>query len=191
VIPNKIYITITLKNKTINKFYASINEQETKLTTILANLGIDPKNLSLSGASKDITIFRNKDVGVEESKEFTLMVTNATEVNKIFSALNKANIKEAVISSVDHSEIDRLKKEVRIAAIKIAKEKAIYLLAAIDEKPGKPIEITEVNDNNYFYKQNALVSNNRLNYSMPTEEGAVDFEKMKIKFSYFIKYSIQ
>ena len=39
------------------------------------------------------------------------------------------------------------RKEVKIQAIKAAKEKANYLLNAIGNKAGKPLEIIEISDN--------------------------------------------
>lgn len=71
-------------------------------------------------------------------KEYTLKVKNAIELGRMFQELEKLEITDAFISKVNHSKIDSLRKEVRILAIKAAKDKADYLLTAIGEQTGKP-----------------------------------------------------
>ena len=86
--------------------------------------------------------------------------------------------------------MDALRKEVRIAAVKAAKDKAIYLLEAIGEQPGKPLEITE--QTNSYSRANIMS-----NVFIPSDSAgdintdALDFKKIKVSFSYFIKYSIK
>jgi len=190
VVPDIIYITITLKDKLVNKDSYTVIQQETKLKQALQQTGIDLKNLSLSDANRNIIVYKRKEKGVEETKEYSLKVSTATEVTKVFEALNNINIKEAEISKTDHSQMDLLRKEVRIAAIKAAKDKAAYLLQAIGEEPGKPLIIHE-NSAEEVPRGRSNVSSNvsykKDEYALPD----VSFKTIKIEFSYYVKYAIK
>ena len=187
VIPDRIYIQITLTDKSTNDKDESIQNQEKNLKNGLTEIGIDLKDFYLSDAVSEITTYKKKETGIKLSREYTLIVKNGDEVKKIFKKLNDLNIKEAVISKTESSEIEKFRKEVRIAAIKVAKEKADYLLQAIGEELGKPLEIKEL-DNNVFINRN-LAFNSSVGYNK--EETETNFEKILIKFSYYIKYSIK
>jgi uncharacterized protein YggE len=188
VMPDIIYISITLRDKVVDKKSYTISEQENKLKNGLQNAGIDLKNLALTGASTDIIKYKRKDKGVEEVKEYELKVATAKDVNRVFELLHTIDVKEASVTRTDHSQLDVLRKEVRISAIKAAKEKATYLLQAIGEEPGKPLVVRE--EQPYNYRSNSL---SNLNVRAVEETGSdeTQFESFKIKFSYYVKYSIK
>jgi len=185
VVPDIIYIAITLQEKLNGKADYTIANQETKLKKALQGIGVDLKNLSLADASSEIIKYKRKDKGIEERQEYLLKVSTADEVRKVFEALHNNDIKEASISNVDHTQIDALRKEVRIAAIKAAKEKATYLLQAIGEQPGKPLVITEEAGRAVPQYSNVAFTGN-----LDTNAGT-DFKKITIKFSYYVKYAIK
>lgn len=192
VVPDIIYISIVLQDKVVNKANYTIAAQEEKLKKSLQALGIDLKNLSLTDASSDIIRYKRKEKGIEERQEYLLKVSTATEVRKVFEALHDNDIKEASVATVDHSQIDVLRKEVRIAAIKATKDKATYLLEAIGEQPGKPLVITEEPDNTYAL-ENYRANVNYYVKDSKNEDNTIetDFKKIKIKFSYYVKYAIK
>lgn len=189
VVPDMIYISITLYDKIEGKATYSLDDQEENLKKALKNLNIDLSNLSLSGANNDVIMKRQKEKGVAQRKDYILNVSTAAQVNQVFEALYNNNIKEASIVRVDHSKIDVLRKEVRVEAIKAAKDKATYLLEAIGEQPGKPLVITEnqISNSNGYLGANVYIPNN------DTAGGSdgIDFQKIKIKFSYYVKYAIK
>ncbi len=187
VTPDKIFISIILTDKTIGKEAYTIEKQEEKLKTAIKGLNIDLKNLYLSDSNSEITRYKKRETGIKLSKEYTLIVKNAEEVSLVFKELNKIEIKEASIEKAESSDIINIRKEVRIEAIKAAKEKATYLLTAIGEQLDKPLIIRE--ENVQPYRAN-LATNVYSNYdSSKTEE--ISFEKIEVKFSYYVKYAIK
>jgi uncharacterized protein YggE len=194
VVPDIIYITIILKDKVTGKAEYTISEQEDKLKKALQVLNIDMKNLSLQLAASDIVKEKQKEKGVEEEKQFQLKLSTATEVSKVFKALHDNNIKEAYVSGTDHTQIEALRKEVRINAIKAAKDKATYLLQAVGEEPGKVLIIREEQEFDDYnnYRSNAVLSNFRQQDKNPYgTDSETDFKTITIKFSYFVKYAIK
>jgi uncharacterized protein len=190
VIPDEIYISIIIREKYDGKVKITIEEQEQKLKTILTSIGIDLKNLYLSNAFADMVKVQWQKKDVLTKKEYTLKVATATEVGKVFQELDKLQLREANIEKVSHSKIDSLKKEVRIMAIKAAKEKADYLLEAIGQKTGKALYISE---NSIQYKAASATSNINYSSSIISSENnyEIQFEKIKLNASIYAKFAIE
>ncbi len=187
VMPDRIYIAITLTEKSTNDKDDSIQKQEENLRKGLAETGVDLKELFLSDAVSEITTYKKRETGIKLSREYTLIVKNADEVKKVFKKLSDMNIKEAIISKTESSEIEKYRKEVRIAAIKAAKEKATYLLQAIGEELDKPLEIKELDLNSFRFSNtssNMIIKKDNVNVE-------TNFEKILVRFSYYIKYSVK
>jgi uncharacterized protein YggE len=131
IVPDEIYIGIVIREKYAGKVKLSIEEQEVKLKNAVKSLGIDLDNLYLSDVNADYVKIRWQKKDVLTKKEYTLKVSNATAVGQVFVELEKLEITDGFIAKVNHSKMDKWKKEVKIQAIQDAKEKAQYLLKAI------------------------------------------------------------
>ena len=153
-------------------------------------MSIPASKLLLSDASSEIIREKKRDQTVRRSKEYSLELQSAEQVSSLLQKLSDGGIKEAAIMSVDHSKIDSLRKEVRINAIKAAKEKAVYLTAAIGEEIDKALEIREQYINT-MYAPLAQLSNVSLSQEGESDTSKIDFRLMKISFSFFIKYSLK
>ena len=53
-----------------------------------------------------------------------MKVHNAGEVNKLFQLLDELEIEDAGISKTSHSQIEKFRKEIKIEAMKNAKDKS-------------------------------------------------------------------
>ena len=101
------------------------------------------------------------------------------------------NISEVNITKATQSNLIALKKKNRVTAIKIAKKKADYLLSANGEQTGKPM----INNEQAFVNANYHDKNS--NYSMIKAKAnglrkkAVDFQKIKITSSMYVKFQIK
>ena len=200
VVPDEIYIGIIIREKYVNKVKVTIEEQEEKLKNAIKSLGIDLTNLYLSDANADFVKFRWQKKDVLTKKEYTLKVSDATTAGQIFQELEKLEITDAYISGVSHSKLDSLTVEVKIMAIKAAKNKADYLLAAIGEQTGKPLIIKETetmplsnisavnirgarSGEEFYYVDGVKVRDK--------ENDEIQFQKIKLKTSIYIKFSIK
>lgn len=195
IVPDEIYIAITLVDEPKRKY--DLNQQEEDLKQAISSLGIDLKNLTLSHAYAGYVYRKWKKRDVQNSISYTLKVRTAQHVSGVFEKLDEIGIQGARISRVSHSNLVNFKKEVRIDAIKAAKAKASYLLEAIDEKIGKPITITESPStmNPYWsYKSNSIAANS-VSFAEEDVEyqkiGNVQFKKIKVQSSIYVKFEIQ
>lgn len=178
VIPDQIYISILLTEKIENSQDFSIQIQEEKLKKIIVANNIDSKNLFLSNAVSEVTQNKRKETGITLTREYILILKNSDEVTKIFRELTDINVKAITVKKTEYSEIESVRKEVRQNAMKATKDKAEYLLSAIGEQVSKPLEIKEVEETSSLTPSE--------NESLKTS-----FEKIVVKFSYFIKYAIK
>ena len=183
VVPDRIYLSILLSEKTENNNDFSIQIQEEQLKKLVRTNDIENKYLYLSEATSEVIRDKKKEKGIKLTREYILILKNADKVTKVFQELTDLNIKEVSVKKTEYSEIEKVQKEVRENAIKVAKEKAEYLLSAIGEKIGKPLEIKEIEDK-FSAKSNSIVE-------ATDDEQSTSFEKIVVKFSYYIKYSIK
>ncbi len=198
IIPDEIYISIVLREKYDGKTKISIEEQETKLKEALKSAGINTADLYLSDANADYVKVRWKMKDVLTRKDYTLKLDNATAVGKVFQEFDKLQITDASVKRVNHSKLDSLQKEVRILAVKAAKQKAEYLLAAIGEQAGKPLIIRE-NEMYTPYPAEAMnVRGTFMNMEDQSQQAGSDadkneiqFRKILVKASVYVKYSIK
>lgn len=195
--PDEIYISITLLERSENKEKLSIDKQEKDLKQEIKSLNIDMSNLVLSDAYADYQNFRKSKKDVIISKSYILKVNSAEMLSKVYEKLDKINVYDAYISRVSNSKMEEFKKENRIKAIKAAKEKVDYLLAAIN-LTGKAIQITET-DNNMFqpyqfnpYRNAKMMAANAVSLEQDAAnlEAEIGFKKIKITNSFLVRYEI-
>lgn len=196
VVPDEIYITITLMERMEGKEKISIDKQETDLKKNLKELGIDLANLSLNSANADYGKVRKSEKDVLVNKSYTLKITGTDMLAKVYERLDKINAFDAFISRYTHSKMIELQKENRIKAIKAAKDKVDYLLAALSQQSGKAIEIRELD--NYVDQPPIMPrgmnarSTQMLSNARVSEEsgGEMEFKKIKLRSSFLVKYEI-
>jgi uncharacterized protein YggE len=194
IVPNEIYISFTLKERMDGKNKITIEAQEKELKTQLQKAGFDLANLSLSDASAGFVLVKRKKQEVLTSKNYIIKVATTTEVAAVFDVLDSVEALNGDISRVAHSEIEKYRKEVKIMAVKAAKEKAAYLLEAIGETVGKPLMIQERESYddvmpvaNYRMKAVGVMAESEI---APEQLPELSFQKIKLKYAVFARFAI-
>ena len=198
IIPNEIYIGIILRERMENKEKVTIEAQEKQLREALTTLSIPIANLSVADANADYVKVSWQKRDVLTKKEYQLKVGNATAVGKVFQELEKLKIQDGYIDHVSHSAIDSLRKQVRIEAIKNAKEKADYLLDAIGQSTGNALIVSETLKDVVLRQDISRMPAKALNKisgvivsdfgNSPPE---IEFQKIKLSYSIYTKFAIK
>lgn len=196
LVPDELYITITLLERMDGKEKITIDKQEADLKQNIKELGLDLSNLTLNSADADYGKVRKSTKDVLVQKSYLLKVGGADVLSKVYERLDRINAHDAYISRYTHSKILDFQKENRIKAIKAAKEKVDYLLGALGQQAGKPLEIREVD--NYVednpprpYGQGRMVAQSLSNVAFYAESSPeMSFRKIKIRASFMVKYEI-
>jgi len=194
VIPNEIYISFTLKERMDGKNKITIESQETNVKRQLQKAGFNLDKLSLADASADFVTVKRKNKEVLASKNYVMKVATTSEVASVFEVLDAEEVLNADIIRVAHSEIEKYRKEVKIMAVKAAKEKAGYLLEAIGESVGMPLMIQERESYDDIMPM-PLMANMKMAMSADAEFVAevpeISFQKIKLKYSVFTRFAIE
>ncbi len=195
VTPDEIYLSITLKESD-SKGKISIEKQEDDLKKALTSLGIDiKKDLKVNNANSYYykKVFK-KDTYA--SKDFQLKVNSAEQVANVFQKLNDLKVSSVNISKLEYSKKEELLKELRIKAIKKAKERATYMLSSIGESVGKPIGIR---DNSYYNSPRLsgkasgiqLMEVRGVSTMPPPPMSDLDFKKIELKVTVSAQFEIK
>jgi len=146
ITPDTFTFKITVIERMDKKEKLTIEIQEASLRTELQKIGIDvAKDLSVY----DISSAYNPRKRVRDtmgSKVYRLKIRAITKIAPLITAIDSLNIGRLELMDTEHSEIARLRRETKMDAIKSAKEKADYLLGAINERAGKPVYVKEIEE---------------------------------------------
>ncbi|MFV0238008.1 MAG: SIMPL domain-containing protein, partial [Flavobacteriales bacterium] len=191
--PDEIYLGISLKESD-SKGRISIEKQEEDLKRALISLGIDVKeNLKVNNVNSYYykKIFK-KDTYA--SKKFQLKVSDAHQLANVFQKLNDLKVSSVNIIKLEYSKKETLLKELRTKAIKKAKDRAIYMLSAIEESIGKPLEI---HDNSYYHpityynQPRVMAMKMEADAASPPSMPNVDFKKIELRVTVNAKFEIK
>ncbi|MGC4040695.1 MAG: SIMPL domain-containing protein [Flavobacterium sp.] len=133
------------------------------------------------------------------TKTITLKLSNKTNFLKLVEDLNTKGTQSIRISKTTHNEIQRLRKEVKIEAIKAAKAKAVYLLDAVGEEIDGLLNAEELPEQNNYYnnfwygRQNLLsnVSNSVVSNSSNQDSGIDNVGQIKLRYEIKAKFGIK
>lgn len=195
VVPDEIYLQITIKEREEGREVLTIEMQEEQLKLALRELNIPVENLSVSDALADYIRVKWTKKDVVSQNEYELKLANAQQVGEVFEKLDELKVEDARISRVSHSKIEEFKKEVEIEAIKNAKKKADYLLGAIGEKTGKALIVRQISITNqlqYGRGVPAQYGEAGVDYRFNSSgKFNIEFKKLKIERDIFVKFEIE
>jgi uncharacterized protein YggE len=191
IVPDEIYIQIFI-NENDYKGKESLEMLEKNMLKKLTEIGIDlKKDFSVKDINSNFKNYWLKKSDIFTSKEYQLIVHTAPVAGRVFRELEALGISNLSIIKVDHSEMEKFKKEVKINAIKIGKENAASLAEAIGQTVGKAIYIRE---NEPFYPMQANTMMVRAKGEALDEsytEPEMEFEKIKLEYSVQVFFELK
>lgn len=190
VVPNEIYLNIHIDEKdTKNK--ESVEVLEKQMFSALKKAGVNlEKQLSVSDFGSNLKFHFMKRTNVMKSKDFELLVHDSKTLAKVFVELEKIKISNINILRVDHSEIEKYRRDVKINAMKAGKEKAKALCEAIDQTVGKAIYINESSSHYKNEYANTAVRIRGVSSMAKMDVPNLDFQKIKLEYSVLLRFAI-
>jgi len=194
IVPDEIFIQFTLKERYEGKTKITIDQQKKKLFDLLKRVKINLKNLSLANANAGYVPIKKRKKDVLSSEDYILKVSTVKEISEVWNVLDNIEAEKAYISKISHSHIEDFQNQVKINAVKNAKEKAVNLLGAIGEKIGKVLFVQEQTHSFPSYR----TLNTRLFTKSSTESDnisvnkpEISFQKIKLRYSVLARFSIK
>jgi uncharacterized protein len=191
--PDLIYLKILINEKD-SKNKISAAELEKQVADKLKEIGIDvSKDLSVKDISSNFKNYLLTKNDILLSKEFELLVRDAKTAGKVFIELEKIDISNISIDRLENSKIIEFRKEVKINAIKAAKEKAQFLSMAIGQDVGRAIFVQELENRNQsnFNSNSIMVRGNASSYKYESKDLDIDFEKIKLEYSILCRFELK
>ena len=190
VVPDEIYFSISLKEyQDANKKKVSIDKLERDLYNAVQKIGIPQEDLRIENvASYNYDWYREDTVKRKEflaSKEYQIKLSDLNKVNELLSSLAPKGIQSTNIDRYDHSQIEQYRRDLKIKALRDAKEKATYLLQGIDAQIGPVLEIQEIdtegNQPPIYYRESRAMA------MSADDEAAPQIESQKIKLRFQVR----
>jgi len=122
-----------------------LKELEQRMIKAVNDAGIPTSDIRVDNISGYGT-YSMEGQGFMASKNFTIKAKNMAVVNLLMSKLGEAGVSSANTMYFAHSQADTYLRDLKVQALKAAREKAEMLLRASNEKPGKALNIEDIED---------------------------------------------
>ena len=192
VIPDVIYIKIIITEKDIKG--KTLVDVEKSMFDKLMELQFDiSKDLAIKDLISNFQNYWLIKSDIILSKEYQLCVHDAKTAGKVFVELQKIGISNASIDRVENTKITDYRREVKIAAIKAAQDKAKALTLAINQDIGRAIYVQELDTKNSkaMLVAGMNVYSNTAIYGSRSAEPEIEFEKIKLEYSILIRFELK
>jgi len=205
VVPDEICISLGIKEYWIEEFLPKTKQEdyktkypiekiEVKLQNIFNRLHINKDQITLQSAG-NYWRYDGKDFLVE--KKFDIKITDFSILDSLIKLIDRKGVDYMNISELKNKKITDYRKEVKVRALKAAKDKAGYLLESIGKSVGDPKTITELIDQysgyfSYWGYQNQNYQSQVSNAQMPSsDENPANMRKIKLKYSIKAQFEIK
>lgn len=110
IVPDEIYIAITIRERQEGKEKITIDKQEADMRNALISIDVPLESLSLSDANSSYIRVKWTKKEVVTKNEYVVKVGDALSVGKVFEKLDDLKIVDAHISRVTHSKLEDYKR---------------------------------------------------------------------------------
>lgn len=195
ITPNQIYLKVVV-NEEDSKGKQTLEELEKGMINKLTEIGIDvKKDLVIVDMASNFKNYWLKNKDIYSMKEYQVTCKDATTAGRVFQELESIGISNINIERIDHSEMDTFRQEVKVEAIKAAKEKAEALSEAINQSIGKAIHILEQEHQLYRAQaSNVQMSSIQIRGESDMEampQLLIEFEKIKLEYTIRVSFELK
>lgn len=191
IAPDEFYLQIVI-NERDSKGKVSVESQQRDMIAALKRLGVNvEKQLKVANLSSE---FFKKNTSVATAK-YQLQLGSSAEVGKVWQALDGLGISNVSILKVSHSQLERYKSEVRVEAMRNAKQNAATLAEAIGQTIGKCFYVYDSNNDvmPVFYNNMAVMRSAKAFDAAEAAAGEepLDFKTIKLQYSVQAKFVLE
>ena len=191
IAPDEFYLQIVI-NERDSKGKVSVESQQRDMIAALKRLGVNvEKQLKVANLSSE---FFKKNTSVATAK-YQLQLGSSAEVGKVRQALDGLGISNVSILKVSHSQLERYKSEVRVEAMRNAKQNAATLAEAIGQTIGKCFYVYDSNNDvmPVFYNNMAVMRSAKAFDAAEAAAGEepLDFKTIKLQYSVQAKFVLE
>jgi uncharacterized protein len=202
VIPDEIYVQVDLREyEKKGSPKVPIDKIKTEFLQAVRNLGIPDSAVSIA-SYEGYNGYpwwkrKKKDPQMFASIAYQVKLNSSYKVDQLVDLLDDEATQNFQVVRTSHSRINEFRKQLKIQAVKAARDKAQYLSEAINEKPGEAVTIAEPADVSIYYYTPRGYLNKAANMTMerdqaaPAEQQGIDFKKIKLKFDVNVVFALK
>jgi uncharacterized protein len=204
IVPDEIYVNVELREvRRKGEPKLELEKIKTDFLQKCQSVGIADSLVSIAsyeGSNYNYWAWRKrrKDPELYSNISYQIKFKDSKKMDALIDIMDDDVTSNFQIVRVSHSKITEYRKQLKIQAIRAAKEKGIYLTDAINEKLGDALTIVEPEE---YYNLDMLAANEQLNanrfsnvaYSKKTETGGfgVDFKKIKVRYEVSVVFALK
>ena len=186
---DEFYFSISLKefyeDEKNQKNKVEISTLEKQILQAVSKAGLNKEDLKVAAIGGVQYNWEKKKIPATflETKQYELKVNSVEKLDGILAFVNSRGINHAYISKVEYSGKEALEKSLKVQALKAAKDKANYMVEALDEKLGSAIFVQDLNEYNSVqpvYMRMAKASPAAMEASDEMYSSPVNYKKIKM-----------
>ena len=198
ITPDEIYVQIELRE------YNKKNGDKVDIETIrnhflsaVKSMGIADSDVVVQGYSGwDGNYWwyqknKKKNPDMKAGINYEVKVKTVDMMDQLVDKLDDEATQNFYLSRVSHSNMETIKKQLKIEAVKAAREKASYLAEAIGEHVGQALTINDPNEMNQYPQPYANVMMKAQAESDQAAPMNVDFKKIKLQFNVNVIFELK
>lgn len=187
--PNEIYVMIRIKEFEEDRKKTSLEKLEKEFYSAVKEAGIDRDRVVLADAGSDLADFRRRDKEAYRAKTFQIKLTSAAELEKFIEKLSPVEVDSVDVTRLHHTDYEKLKLELKIEALKIARAKAETLVQSIGSELGKPLMIRDFDFGQPYMEMKSNVRMMSMDGAQQPED-PIAFRKIKMQAQITAQFEI-
>ena len=200
VVPDEIYVIVDLKEYEKKNNKTNIDKIKSDFLASCHSIGLPDSVITIASYEgyngNPWYRKRNKRDDLLSSISYQIKFKDSKKLDELVDKLDDDATQNFRIVTTSHSKIQEYRKQLKIQAMKAAKDKAGYLAAAIDETVGAAVTVTEPAETTTDAPQLAsnvvAYSQYKLNALKRSDEGiGIDFRKIKLRFEVNVVFALR
>jgi hypothetical protein len=193
--PNEITVQVRLREFEENREKIALEKLDQDFLNALKNAGIDKKRLELADAGSKLDKLGRKDKDAFRQKTYQLKLTSATELEKFLEKLETVKVDLFSIIRLHHTDIEKIKLDLKVAALQAARSKADVMLKSIGASVGKPLMIREWDQDPIIQPMQTanvyMVQRSQAEGDMAGQDDGASFRKIRLKTQVTAQFEIK
>ncbi|MEP6684980.1 MAG: SIMPL domain-containing protein [Parafilimonas sp.] len=202
ITPDEIYVDVDLRE------YNKKNGDKVDIETIRNQFLAAAKSMNI--ADTDVVIQgysgwdgnywyyqknKKKNPDMKAGITYEVKVKSVDDMDKLVDKLDDQATQNFYISRTSHSNMDSIKRQLKMQAVKNAKEEAVYLASALNDNVGNALTINDPNESSNYPQPRAMykLQSKVAGAAMDNEAAPmnIDFKKIKIEMNVNVIFELK
>ncbi|HEY3402848.1 MAG TPA: SIMPL domain-containing protein [Ohtaekwangia sp.] len=147
--PNEIYLQVILREFEENKVKVTLEKLDKDFNDALKAANIDRSKIELANIGSQLGKLGRKDKDAFREKTYQLKLSSGAELERLLDKIEPVKVQQVMITKISHSDIEKIRLDLKIKALQAARSKADALAKSIGSEIGKPLMVREWENPSY------------------------------------------